>query len=305
MAGGLWALLDDVVSLLDDVALLAKSAASKSSKVMDDVTLMAKSATGKTAGVIGDDLAVSASSLTGFAAQRELPILWAVAKGSLRNKALIVPLALLINALLPPLLNWVLLLGGAFLCYEGVEKLAHRGQPQPTPAEALPEASLEALQALEAERIRAAIQTDFILSLEIIVIALSDVVARGAGWGLQLVALAIISLLLTALVYGSVAVIVKLDDLGLYLQSGGAALRRASGRALLWLAPQIVRLLSWAGTVAVFLVGGHIWQEHTPLGRWHSDHWLGGALLTLAVGLLIGALGYGLQRLLARGAHES
>ena len=295
MAGSLLALLDDVVSLLDDVALMAKSAASKTGSMMDDVALMTKSATGKTAGVLGDDLAVSATQLTGIASARELPILWQVAKGSLVNKAIIVPIALLLNAFLPFLLNWVLLAGGAFLCFEGVEKLLHRGHEQP----AAPTAAVSDAAALEKEKICGAVKTDFILSIEIVVIALSDLMARQAGLALQIVALSIIAVLITFLVYGVVAVIVKLDDLGFYLHRRGKGWAQYLGSFLLWLAPQLVRFLSWAGLVAIFLVGGHIWQEHTPLHHWQLAHWLWGNLLTIAVGLAVGLIssfGYKLLR---------
>ena len=229
MAGSLLALLDDVVSLLDDVALMAKSAASKTGSIMDDVALMTKSATGKTAGVLGDDLAVSATQLTGIASARELPILWQVAKGSLVNKAIIVPIALLLNAFLPFLLNWVLLAGGAFLCFEGVEKLLHRGHEKPAEE---PTVAVSDAAALEKEKIRGAVKTDFILSIEIVVIALSDLVARQAGLALQIVALSIIAVLITFLVYGVVAVIVKLDDLGLYLHRRGKVWARQLGSFL-------------------------------------------------------------------------
>ncbi len=297
MAGSLLALLDDVVSLLDDVALMAKSAASKTGSMMDDVALMTKSATGKTAGVLGDDLAVSATQLTGIASVRELPILWQVAKGSLVNKAIIVPIALLLNAFLPFLLNWVLLAGGAFLCFEGVEKLLHRGHREP----AAPTVAVSDAAALEKEKIRGAVKTDFILSIEIVVIALSDLVARQAGLALQIVALSIIAVLITFLVYGVVAVIVKLDDLGFYLHRRGKVWAQYLGSFLLWLAPQLVRFLSWAGLVAIFLVGGHIWQEHTPLHHWQLSHWLWGNLLTIAVGLAVGLISFFGYKLLRPG----
>ena len=297
MAGSLLALLDDVVSLLDDVALMAKSAAGKTGSMMDDVALMTKSATGKTAGVLGDDLAVSATQLTGIASVRELPILWQVAKGSLVNKAIIVPIALLLNAFLPFLLNWVLLAGGAFLCFEGVEKLLHRGHGEP----AAPTVAVSDAAALEKEKIRGAVKTDFILSIEIVVIALSDLVARQAGLALQIVALSIIAVLITFLVYGVVAVIVKLDDLGFYLHRRGKMWARQLGSFLLWLAPQLVRFLSWAGLVAIFLVGGHIWQEHTPLHHWQLTHWLWDNLLTIAVGLAVGLISFFGYKLLRPG----
>lgn len=267
MAGSLLTLLDDVVALLDDVALLAKSA------------------TSKTAGVLGDDLALSAQQLAGFASKRELPILWQVAKGSLWNKAIIVPCALLLSAFLPSVLMAILLIGGAFLCYEGVEKLHERFFHQHS------ENHTEKKTLSEAEQIQGAIRTDFILSIEIIVIALSDLVAKEASISMQIITLCVVAVLITVLVYGLVAVIIKMDDLGVYLyyQKSQKHLRKI-GQALLFLAPQIIRLLSVLGTIALFLVGGHIWQENTFLHHFHLESALWGNLLTFIIGLIVGII---------------
>jgi len=267
MASTLFALLDDIASVLDDIALLAKAAARQS------------------VGVVGDDLALNAQQLTGLAARRELPVVWAVARGSLRNKALLVPLALLLSALLPWAIPPLLMLGGAYLCFEGAEKLAHHVLPaavtdgnvamEEAAAPATPAALFDhAVHQLEAQRIQGAIRTDFVLSAEIIVIALGGV--QDAAWLTQLGVLVLVALLLTAGVYGLVAVIVKLDDLGLYLCQGSASGGRTSvglwrcaragvGRSLLWLAPWVLRVLAVVGTAAMFMVGGGIVLHGLPV----------------------------------------
>lgn len=250
MAGAsLLALIDDIATVLDDVAVLTKVAAKK------------------TAGVLGDDLALNAQQVAGVRAERELPVVWAVAKGSTLNKVILVPLALLISALAPWAVVPLLMAGGLFLCYEGVEKLAHKlfhRQEEQAHAEALtraledPEADLVAV---ERDKIRGAIRTDFILSAEIIVIALGTVAA--ASFGKQVTVLVTVAALMTVGVYGLVAGIVKLDDGGLYLtrrQGSGwsSRLLRGLGRGILRFAPWLMKTLSVAGTAAMFLVGGGI-----------------------------------------------
>lgn len=244
-------LLDDITSVLDDVATLTKVA------------------TKKTAGVLGDDLALNAQQVAGVRADRELPVVWAVAKGSFVNKAILVPAALLIAAFLPWAIGPLLMLGGAFLCYEGVEKLAHKFlHPEEEEREVRREARVQALAdpeidlvAMEKEKIKGAIRTDFILSAEIIVITLG--VVGSMGLLTQVSVLSGIAILMTVGVYGLVAGIVKLDDAGLYLSrtpgdGGFARFSRAAGRAILRAAPWLMRLLSVAGTAAMFLVGGGI-----------------------------------------------
>lgn len=250
MAGtSLLALLDDITSLLDDVATLSKVAVQK------------------TSGVVGDDLALNAEQVSGFAASRELPVIWAVAKGSFVNKAILVPAALLISAFVPAMIVPLLMLGGAYLCFEGFEKVFHR---QLHPVEtAAHRAELTAailnpevdLVELERTRIRGAIRTDFILSAEIVVIALGTMAS--APIGQQVVALSIIGVAITVLVYGLVAGIVKIDDLGLRLveDGGGSA---AFGRVILAGAPWLMRTLSVVGTAAMFLVGGGIVVHGIP-----------------------------------------
>ncbi len=245
MASSLLALLDDIATILDDVSVLTKVAAKK------------------TAGVLGDDLALNAQQVSGVKAERELPVVWAVCKGSLVNKAILVPAALLISAFLPWLITPLLMLGGLYLCFEGVEKLAHKFLHSKEEVEANKAQLVDALAksdvdlvALEKDKIKGAIRTDFILSAEIIVIALGTV--ANVAFGTRVAVLVGIAILMTVGVYGLVAGIVKLDDAGLYLSKLAASWKQALGRALLWLAPWLMKFLSVAGTVAMFLVGGGI-----------------------------------------------
>lgn len=250
MATSLLALLDDIATVLDDVAVLTKVA------------------TKKTAGVLGDDLALNAQQVAGVRAERELPVVWAVALGSLLNKAILVPAALALSAFLPWAVLPLLMLGGLFLCYEGFEKVAHRllhraaedAAHEAELAQALVNPAVD-FMALEKEKIKGAIRTDFILSAEIVVITLGTVAA--APFATRVAVLAGIALLMTVGVYGLVAGIVKLDDGGLYLSRAtghttGARLKRALGAAILRLAPYLMKALSIGGTVAMFLVGGGI-----------------------------------------------
>lgn len=251
MAGGsLFLLLDDIASVLDDVAT------------------MTKVATKKTAGVLGDDLALNAQQVTGVQAERELPVVWAVAKGSLLNKAILVPAALAISAFVPWLIAPLLMLGGAFLCFEGFEKLVHKFLHGKEDAEhhrevvkALVDPDTD-LVALEKDKIKGAVRTDFILSAEIIVIALG--VVGGLAFGTQIAVLLSIAVMMTIGVYGLVAGIVKLDDAGLFLSRRANAVARGIGAVILWLAPWLMRALSVLGTVAMFLVGGGILTHGLP-----------------------------------------
>jgi predicted DNA repair protein MutK len=244
-AGSLLALIDDIASVLDDVALMSKVAAKK------------------TAGVLGDDLALNAQQVSGVNADRELPVVWSVALGSLRNKAILVPAALAISAFLPQAIRPLLMLGGAYLCFEGFEKLAHKflhGAEDAAHQEELATAvaAHTDLMALEQDKIKGAIRTDFILSAEIIVIALGVVNEQGAGFGAQVAALVAVAVAMTIGVYGLVAGIVKIDDAGLYLSKRTGAGARALGALLLAAAPRLMKLLSVLGTVAMFMVGGGI-----------------------------------------------
>jgi predicted DNA repair protein MutK len=250
MPSSLLALLDDIATVLDDVALLTKTA------------------TKKTAGVLGDDLALNAQQVAGVHADRELPVVWAVAKGSTINKLILVPVALAISALAPWAVLPLLMIGGAFLCYEGFEKLAHRllhsrqedarHHQELVDAVADPEVDLVAF---ERDKIRGAIRTDFILSAEIIVIALGTVADQ--SFGLRVGVLIAIAALMTVGVYGLVAGIVKLDDLGEKLVARGKG-ARGFGRLLLAAAPQLMRFLAVAGTIAMFMVGGSILVHGVP-----------------------------------------
>jgi hypothetical protein len=228
------------------------------------VALMTKVAATKTTGVLGDDLALNAQQVAGVKADRELPVVWAVAKGSLRNKAILVPAALAISAFAPVLITPLLMLGGAYLCFEGVEKLAQRWLHSAVDDRARRDALVRALTdpaldiaAVEADKIRGAVRTDFILSAEIVTITLGTV--AGVPLGQQLSVLAGIALLMTVGVYGLVAAIVKLDDAGLWLsRRPGAALVNAVGRGLLAAVPWLMKGLAVVGTLAMFLVGGGI-----------------------------------------------
>ena len=282
MATSLLALLDDIATVLDDVALLTKVAARK------------------TASVLGDDLALNAEQVSGVRAERELPVVWAVAKGSAVNKLILVPLALAISALAPWAILPLLMIGGLYLCYEGVEKIAHKfghGGEAEEARHAELTAALEDpnvdLAALERDKIRGAVRTDFVLSAEIIVITLGTV--EQASFLAQILVLTGIAIVMTIGVYGLVAGIVKLDDAGLYLsrRTGAdwpAVALRALGGILLRAAPWLMKALAIAGTIAMFLVGGGIIAHGLPFLHHAIEH-LGASLDTVAVvGPLLGAL---------------
>lgn len=296
MAGAsLFMLIDDIATLLDDVAVLTKLAAKK------------------TAGVLGDDLALNAQQVTGVSAARELPVIWAVAKGSLVNKAILVPAALAISALEVwlrgrgidiPIIITLMLVGGSFLCFEGVEKLAHhffhkhdedRQMARQARLEAMSDTSVDVV-ALEKEKVRGAIRTDFILSAEVIVLTLGIVAA--ASFGQQVMTLVAIALAMTVFVYGLVGGIVKIDDLGLWLSGKGGA-SAVIGRGLMASAPILMKTLSVVGTLAMFLVGGgivvhnvpavhHALTALLPASGWGNS--LGNALASLVVGVVVGAV---------------
>jgi len=296
-AASLLALLDDITTMLDDVALLTKVAAKQ------------------TAGVLGDDLALNAQQVTGVSAERELPVVWAVAKGSLLNKAILVPVALLISVFAPWLITPLLMVGGTYLCFEGFEKLAHRFLHSPAEDEAHHAELTQALAdpqtdlvAFERDKIKGAVRTDFILSGEIIAIALGTV--AGADFRTQFAVLAGVAVLMTLGVYGFVAGIVKLDDLGLYLVRTRRGLMAAIGEGLLKAAPVLMRVLTVAGTAAMFLVGGGILTHGLPVAHHLIEDWTlraatlgsgGQAVLPMLVngvaGVLAGALALGLWTL--------
>ena len=302
MATSLLMLLDDIATILDDVAVMTKVAARQGMAAADDVAAMTQLAAKKTAGVLGDDLALNAQQVTGVKADRELPVVWAVCKGSLMNKAILVPAALAISAVAPWAITPLLMLGGLFLCFEGAEKLLHALLHPKTDDEAHRAELVKAvaddtvdLVTFEKDKIKGAVRTDFILSAEIIVITLGTVAT--ATFARQLTVLAGISVIMTLGVYGLVAGIVKLDDAGLYLSRQRAAWQQSLGRGLLIAAPWLMKTLSVVGTAAMFLVGGGILLHGIPaLGHAveaFTAHlgWLGAVVSSLAgavAGLLAG-----------------
>ena len=281
-ASSLLALIDDIATILDDVALMTKVAAKK------------------TAGVLGDDLALNAQQVAGVKAERELPVVWAVTKGSFRNKLILVPAALAISVLAPWAITPLLMVGGAFLCYEGFEKVAHRFLPAAGEDEAHRKELARALVdpavdivALEKEKIRGAVRTDFILSAEIIVIALGTV--GTAPFSVRVGVLVGIAILMTVGVYGLVAGIVKLDDAGLYLsqRQGSGVLQsivRATGRGMLAFAPWLMKTLSVLGTAAMFLVGGGILAHGLPAVAHAIEHFAASLVGVAGVGPLLSKL---------------
>ena len=259
-AANLLALIDDIASVLDDVAAFSKLAAKK------------------TAGVLGDDLALNAQQVAGVQASRELPVIWAVARGSLVNKAVLVPAALVISAFAPMLVTPLLMVGGTYLCFEGFEKVSHRllhrvtgdgehaedeaEQAEGVVARVLAEPAADPM-VLERDKIKGAIRTDFILSAEIIIIALGTVAA--APLLTRIGVLTAVAVLMTVAVYGFVGMIIKLDDLGWWLQRRGGRLAELAGGILLGTAPRLMRFLTVAGTAAMFLVGGGIMVHGVPV----------------------------------------
>lgn len=282
-----------LLTLIDDIA-----------SVLDDVSLMTKVAAKKTAGVLGDDLALNAQQVSGVQAERELPVVWAVAKGSAVNKAILVPAALLISAVAPWLVTPLLMVGGAYLCFEGFEKLAHKWlhsaeddeKAHAEHVDALAKSDVD-LVTFEKEKIKGAIRTDFILSAEIIAITLGTV--SESSFAVQVAVLVGIAAIMTVGVYGLVAGIVKLDDLGFYLVRKASATAQAIGRGILRAAPYMMKALSVIGTAAMFLVGGGILTHGIPAAHEPIHHLakaagsMGVAVPTLVngvVGILAGAV---------------
>lgn len=262
----LFTLIDDIASILDDVALMTKIAAKK------------------TVGVVGDDLALNANQVTGASSDRELPIVWAVTKGSLVNKVILIPIALLLSAFLPWLIVPLLMIGGAYLCFEGVEKILHKFIAH--------EEHEEKITFNEAAKIKGAIRTDFILSAEIIIIALGELTE--ASLLTRIISLSIVGIGITIFVYGLVALIVRADDFGLYLiKKGGVA--KSIGNAILVIMPKFMRSLSFIGTLAMFLVGGGIFVHnvdfiHHLLADYQLADGLLGNVATLVLGVIVGAI---------------
>jgi uncharacterized protein len=286
MATSLLALLDDIATILDDVAVMTKVAAKK------------------TAGVLGDDLALNAEQVSGVKAERELPVVWAVAKGSMVNKLILVPSALAISYFLPWLITPLLMIGGAYLCFEGFEKIAHKLLHTPAQDAAHEQEIMQALQnphvdlvALEKDKIKGAIRTDFVLSAEIIVIALGTVAT--ATFTKQASVVTAIAVIMTVGVYGLVAGIVKLDDLGLYLLQKSSQTARALGHGIMWFAPKLMKTLAIVGTAAMFMVGGGIlvhgwpWLHHAVealVANWGVLKGTGAVLMDAIAGVVAGGL---------------
>src|SRR5690606_3582181 len=283
MASGIFAVLDDVAALMDDVAVASKIA------------------TKKTAGILGDDLAVNAEKATGFLASRELPVLWAITKGSLLNKLIIVPIALLLTAFTPLIIKIILVLGGCYLAYEGVEKiyefLFHRSKKGDEVIEEVKQSGPE----LEKTKIKAAITTDFILSIEIVIIALGSVM--GKSLTVQIITVSVVALLATVGVYGFVALIVRMDDIGFRLikysdEKGALTLM---GKVLVKSLPIIIKLLGFIGTFALLLVSGGIFVHNIEI----LHHFLEGPpliirelLLGIAGGIIVLVVVSGMKKVL-------
>lgn len=297
-----------LLTLLDDIATL-----------LDDISVMGKLAAKKTAGVLGDDLSLNAQQVTGVRANRELPVVWSVAKGSLLNKVILVPLALLISAFIPWAVTPLLMVGGAFLCFEGVEKVLHtlearkHKETQEAREQRLNAMASQDPREFERDKVKGAIRTDFILSAEIVAITLG-IVAEAPLLN-QVLILSGIAVLVTIGVYGLVGIIVKLDDMGYWLAEKRAALAQALGKSLLFIAPWLMKILSVIGTLAMFLVGGgivvhgiaplHHAIEHMAQGSNTFVAALLPVLANLVLGFIIGAVVLSAVKLLARlrGTH--
>lgn len=274
MASGFFAILDDIAALMDDVAVNTKVAA------------------GKTAGILGDDLAVNAEKATGFVSSRELPVLWAITKGSLLNKLIIIPVALLLQAFYPPAIRLILILGGIYLAYEGVEKIIEFFFHHSKEAE-------QEEQANEQTKIKAAISTDFILSIEIVIIALGTVLEETLTT--QIITVSIVALLATIGVYGIVALIVRMDDAGLRLMqvSGNKGILLHTGTLLVKALPLVIRVLGVVGTLALVLVSGGILAHQI---EWVHHLWpaVPGMVKEAAVGLAAGLVAVALVKIFSR-----
>jgi len=274
MASSLLILLDDIATVLDDVAVMSKVAAKK------------------TAGVLGDDLALNAQQVSGVRAERELPVVWGVAKGSFINKLILVPLALLISVVAPWLINPLLMIGGLFLCYEGVEKVLHSLHHKKAKTKEAAETEFTAIETdlakFEKEKIKGAIRTDFILSAEIVVISLGTVAT--AAFMNKVIVLSIIAIVMTVGVYGFVAMIVKIDDLGLYLTEQASSFKQSIGRGLLAFAPKLMKTLTIVGTIAMFLVGGGIITHTIPWFHHLTENSVDQAQHIPNIGNIIGAV---------------
>lgn len=281
--GNLLALIDDIASVLDDVAVMTKVAAKK------------------TSGVLGDDLALNAEQVSGVSPERELPIVWAVAKGSFLNKLILIPLALILSYFLPFLIVPLLIAGGTFLCFEGAEKVNekffHKKEKKKQNSVIKDKNPID-----EALKIKGAIRTDFILSAEVIVIALS--ITANAPFSSQLLTLCVVSILITIGVYGLVALIVKIDDIGLHYLTKQSSFFKKLGNGLILFAPLLMKFLGVAGTIAMFSVGGGIiLEELVHLTKFESQNWIyhnAKFLYSIALGLICGNFVIGVKYLIKK-----
>ncbi|MEB3767950.1 DUF808 domain-containing protein [Acinetobacter sp. MD2] len=273
MASSLLVLLDDIATVLDDIALMSKTAAKK------------------TAGVLGDDLALNAQQVTGVRADRELVVVAKVAKGSLLNKCILVPLALLISVIAPWLINPLLVIGGLFLCYEGVEKvlhnLMHKKHSKSDEMEHVQQQVTDT-ESYEKDKVKGAIRTDFILSAEIVVITLGTVAATSLMN--KVIVMSLIAVVMTIGVYGFVALIVKIDDVGLFLTKTQQQWKKGLGQCLLSFAPKLMKALSIVGTIAMFLVGGGIINHAVPFVHHFTEHTADQAQVIPNVGQILGSI---------------
>lgn len=285
MTGGIFAVLDDIAILLDDAAVMSKVAAKK------------------TAGILGDDLAVNAEKATGFSASRELPVLWAITKGSFVNKLIILPIAFLLSAYASWLIVPILLMGGAYLSYEGVEKIWHvftHTMQQAKPAAEIVSDKAELLR-IEKAKIQSAVRTDFILSIEIVMIALGTVMAQSLL--LQVMVVSLVALLATVGVYGVVALLVRMDDTGFYLIAHSRQMQGSQARMVAWTGsilvaslPQVIRALGIVGTVAMLLVGGGMFTHNINMLH-HALEFVPSLLADLLIGLAVGGVVLVMQQL--------
>lgn len=287
MTGGLFAILDDIAMLLDDTAAMSKLAAKK------------------TAGILGDDLAVNAEKATGFAASRELPVLWAITRGSFVNKLIIVPLALLLSGYAPWLIVPILLIGGCYLSYEGVEKVVHYFSHKKHEKPAItPQLSRQELLKKEKEKIGSAVRTDFILSVEIVMITLGTVMEQPLI--LQIIVVSLIALLATIGVYGVVALIVRMDDVGFFMIAQAeklsglfARLFAFSGSFLVASLPWVIRALGVIGTIAMLLVGGGMFT-HNLHGLHQAVELMPAFLVNLVIGGVVGLILVAAQKIVVK-----
>lgn len=281
MASGIFAILDDIAMLMDDVALASKVA------------------TKKTAGILGDDLAVNAEKATGFVSSRELPVLWAITKGSFINKLIIVPLAFILNVIFPPAIIVALLVGGIYLAYEGVEKILHwifhRNEHHHSVEETHPEDSEE----VEKAKIRSAISTDFILSVEIVIIALGTVLDKSLTT--RILTVSVVSLIATVGVYGLVAIIVRMDDIGykLITTSKGKGFVAKFGQFLVNLLPLVIRFLNVVGTIALILVAGGIFAHNIDFLH-HLLPQVPSIIKETVIGIIVGLIAVGVVTIIKK-----